>query len=90
MDVPRTHVAGRLKARKESAEYDKQATITKAEAVSAANKIIGDSLKNNEDYLKYLWITETLGQNADKQIIYVPTEGNVPVMEAGRSVRHNP
>lgn len=78
------------KARQESAIYDKQATITAAEAVAEANKIIGDSLKNNEEYLKYLWITDTLGKNADKQIIYVATEANVPIMEAGRTVPKQP
>lgn len=73
------------KARQESAVFDKQASITAAEAVAESNKIIGDSLKNNEDYLKYLWITDTLGKNADKQVIYVATEANVPIMEAGRT-----
>jgi regulator of protease activity HflC (stomatin/prohibitin superfamily) len=73
------------KARQESAVYDKQAEITRAEAVAAANKIIGDSLKNNEDYLKYLWITDTVGKNVDKTVVYIPTVGNIPIMEAGRT-----
>lgn len=78
------------KARQESAIYDKQATITAAEAVAEANKIIGNSLKNNEDYLKYLWITDTLGKNAEKQVIYVATEANIPIMEAGRTAPRKP
>lgn len=78
------------KARKESAEYDKQVTITRAEGVARANAIIGESLKNNEDYLKYLWITETLGTSTEKQVIYVATEANIPLMEAGRATHPVP
>lgn len=80
------------KARQESATYDKQAAITRAEAVAEANKIIGDSLKNNEEYLRYLWITDVAGANIDKTVVYIPTEANLPLPEAGRSLttKRNP
>ena len=35
-----------------------EAEIIRAEGVSKANKIIGESLKNNPGYLQYLWITK--------------------------------
>ena len=70
-------------AKKESAQYLAEAEITRARGVAEANKIIGESLQNNESYLRYLWINN-LDHSNDKQVIYVPTEANLPVLEAGR------
>jgi len=41
-------------AKKESAQLLADAEVTRAEGVAKANKIIGDSLKDNELYLRYL------------------------------------
>lgn len=73
------------KAAEESAKYLAQAEIVRAEGVAKANRIIGDSLKGNEAYLHYLWIhnLEVAGDNGS-QIIYIPTEAGMPVMEAGK------
>jgi regulator of protease activity HflC (stomatin/prohibitin superfamily) len=70
-------------AKKESAHDLAKAEIIRAEGVAKANQIIGESLKANEAYLRYLWI-----DNMDKtqnQIIYIPTEAGLPILEAGRS-----
>ena len=40
----------------ESAKYLSEAEKIRAGGVAEANKIIGDSLKGNDVYLKYLWI----------------------------------
>lgn len=69
-------------AKRDSASLLAQADIERAKGVAQANKIIGDSLKNNENYLKYLWIDSL--QNTKDQIIYVPTETNLPILEASR------
>lgn len=70
------------KAQKESAQCLADAEIIRAEGVAKANKIIGDSLKGNEAYLRYLWIN---GLNSNKQnVIYVPTEAGLPILEAGK------
>ena len=61
-----------------------QAEVERAKGVAQANEIIGESLKKNEDYLRYLWITEVAGKDIDKTVVYVPTEANVPILEAGR------
>lgn len=53
---------------------------------SMPNKIIGESLKNNEAYLRYLWIND-LGNNAGKTVVYIPTEANLPILEATRHVK---
>lgn len=72
-------------AKKESAKQLAEAEIIRAEGVAKANTIIGDSLKNNEAYLRYLYITG-LNETDDKgnKIIYVPTEAGLPILEAGR------
>src|ERR1700677_3297737 len=44
------------KALQESSKHLANAEIIRARGVSEANKIIGDSLKGNECYLRYLWI----------------------------------
>jgi regulator of protease activity HflC (stomatin/prohibitin superfamily) len=74
------------KAKMESAELLAQAEVARAKGVAQANQIIGESLKNNEAYLRYLWIND-LGQNAGKTVVYVPTEANLPILEATRHVQ---
>lgn len=70
-------------AKMHAAELLGQAEAARARGVAEANKIIGDSLRNNEPYLRYLWI-HTLGESKDHQVIYVPTEAGLPILEAGR------
>jgi hypothetical protein len=71
-------------AKKDSAVLLAEAEVTRAEGVAKANKIIGDSLKGNEAYLRYLWISEM--KETKDQLIYIPTEANMPILEAGRRV----
>lgn len=70
-------------AKKQSATLLAEAEVERAKGVAAANKIIGDSLKGNEDYLRYLWISglETGGR---RETIYIPTEAGLPILEASR------
>lgn len=70
------------KAFEESAAYMANAEIIRAKGVAESNKIIGDSLKGNESYLRYLWITSL--QTSNKEIVYIPTEANLPILEAGK------
>lgn len=70
------------KAKKDSASYEAEAEIIRAEGVAKANQIIGKSLHDNEAYLRYLWIQQLKDENTS--VIYVPTEANLPVLEAGR------
>lgn len=69
------------KAELASAKLKAQAEIERAKGVAKANKIIGSSLKGNESYLRYLWIQN---MNTDKEVIYVPTEAGLPILEAGK------
>lgn len=72
------------KAKMESATLLAQAEVLRAEGVAKANKIIGESLKGNEAYLRYLWIQNLENADASGQVIYVPTEAGLPILEAGR------
>ena len=72
------------KAKQESASMEAQAEIERAKGVAEANKIIGDSLKDNPRYLQYLYITGLQeGSEKGNKTIYVPTEGGMPVPTLG-------
>lgn len=70
---------GKLEAAKSLGD----AEVARARGVAEANKIIGSSLRENEAYLKYLWIIN-LNNDANKETIYIPTEAGIPILEAGR------
>jgi regulator of protease activity HflC (stomatin/prohibitin superfamily) len=70
------------KAKYESADYEAKAEIRRAEGVAEANRIIGNSLKDNEAYLRYLYVNNL--EKTQNQIIYVPTEAGLPILESGR------
>jgi regulator of protease activity HflC (stomatin/prohibitin superfamily) len=64
------------------AKKEASAEVERAKGVAEANKIIGESLKENEAYLRWLWINGlTEGGNS---VIYVPTEAGLPILEAGK------
>lgn len=67
------------KAKMESATLLAQADTIRALGIARSNQIIGQSL--TKAYLHWFWI-----DNIDKSnnVIYVPTEANLPIMEAGR------
>jgi len=73
------------KARMESATLLAQAEVERAKGVAQANKIIGDSLKDNEEYLRYLFVNNL--ENTKNQVIYIPTEANLPLLEATRHIQ---
>ena len=67
-------------AKKDSAQQLAEAEIIRAGGVAKANQIIGDSLKDNREYLQYLYITGLEdGSKNGNVTIYVPTEGGMPV-----------
>lgn len=76
------------KAQRDSATLLAEAEALRAEGVAKANKIIGESLQNNEGYLRYLWIHSL--QEGKSEVIYVPTEANLPILEADRFRKREP
>lgn len=62
------------------AKKDAEIQVARAEGVAKSNTIISSSI--TENYLRYRWI-EGL-QTSQMQVVYIPTEANLPIMEAGR------
>lgn len=71
-------------AKMDAAKLLAQAEVERAKGVAKANQIIGDSLHNNEDYLRYLFVNNL--EHTQNQVIYVPTEANLPILEANRRI----
>jgi regulator of protease activity HflC (stomatin/prohibitin superfamily) len=69
-------------AKMEAAKLLAQAEVERAKGVAEANKIIGESLNDNESYLRYLWIRGL--HDGSSEVIYIPTEANLPILEAAR------
>ena len=75
-------------ARLESAKFEAQAEVAKAEGAAKANELLIKSLSTPEAYLRWRYIEmleETAKKGADgRQVIYLPTEAGMPILEAGR------
>lgn len=74
-------------AKKDSAQLEADAEAIHADGVARANKIIADGLGGPEGYLRWKFI-QTLKETAEHtgtQIIYVPTEASLPILEATRA-----
>jgi len=67
------------KAKMESAVLLAAADTLRAQGVARSNIIIGQSL--TDSYLRWFWISEL---KPGGQVIYVPTEANLPILEAAK------
>jgi hypothetical protein len=77
------------KAKMESAAYNAQADTIRAHGIARSNQIIGNSLKNNTEYLQWLWIDEL--KSTQNQVIYIPAgQMGMPVLEANRLNKPQP
>lgn len=63
-----------------AAQKDAEIEVARAKGVSEANKIIADSI--SEEYIQYLWVQGL--NDGSSEVIYVPTEANLPILEATR------
>lgn len=64
-----------------SADLKAQADVIRATGIAEANEIIGKSI--TMEYIQWRWV-EGL-HNGETEVIYVPTEANLPILEATRS-----
>lgn len=85
-------IANKLKVEQESlqkqyelqkATMDAKIAVAEAQGVADSNKIIASSI--TENYLRYKFIQNLSA--TDKQVIYVPTEANLPILEANRNTK---
>ena len=69
------------KANLEAEKLNAQAEIERAKGAAEAIRIENGSL--TPTYIQYLWVRQQNKLN-DKTVIYVPTEANLPILEANR------
>lgn len=71
------------RGRLDAAELNKQAAVIEAQAVALQIKEIGEQLTRHDLYLRWQWI-KMMEENQTDKVIYVPTEANLPILEAAR------
>lgn len=71
------------KANLEAEKLNAQAEIERAKGAAAAIEI--ENGKLTETYIRYLWVRQQNNLN-DKTIIYIPTEGGLPILESTRNI----
>lgn len=67
-------------AAKEAAILLKDAEVTRARGAKESMELIQGTL--TEEYIRYLWVLSL--SDSQGETIYVPTEANLPILEAGR------
>ena len=70
-----------------AAQLEGQAELTRAEYSARANAALAEGLSGPEAYLRYLYIRMLEESDQTGQIIYIPTEAGMPVLEAGRALQ---
>lgn len=73
----------RAQGRMDAAKINKDAAVIEAEAVAKQIETIGTNLKEHDLYLKWQW-TKMMEERPNNSVIYVPTEANMPILEAGK------
>lgn len=71
----------------DSAQLTAQAEVARARGTNEANRIMAESLGGPDNYLRWSYIN-MLGETAGKpgrEVIYIPTEATMPILEASRS-----
>ncbi len=76
-------IVRQAQAKKDASVLEAESEVIRAEGVSKANKIVAEGLGGPEGYLRYLYI-HMLDEQKDRQIIYIPTEAGLPILEAGK------
>ena len=72
------------RANLEAEKLNAQAAIERAKGAAKAIEIENCSL--TPTYSQYLWVRQQ-ADLGDKTVIYIPTEGNLPILEAGRNAK---
>jgi len=70
------------KANLEAEKLNAQAEVERAKGAAEAIKIENGSI--TPAYIQYLWVRQQSSLN-DKTVIYIPTEANLPLLEANRN-----
>jgi len=90
-DIEKRTMVSEARAKAEAAEHTARAEVTKAnheadrdriraQGVADSNRLISDSL--TPEYIRWHYIDQLTDK--DNQLIYVPTEGGIPILESNR------
>ena len=71
------------KAEADASLEEARAEVERAKGTAEANKIVDASI--TEPYLRYLYINSL--KNTENQVIYLPTEAGLPILEAERQAK---
>lgn len=86
-------VIAEQKAQSEAAEFAARSAVTQAEAKAEAMIIEARALAESQaiiaetltpEYVQYLYVKAI--ENNPNQVIYIPTEAGMPILESGRAV----
>lgn len=86
-------VIAEQKAQSEAAEFAARSAVTQAEAKAEAMIIEANALAESQaiiaetltpEYVRYLYVKAI--ENNTNQVIYIPTEAGMPILESGRAV----
>ncbi len=72
------------RANLEAEKLNAQAEIERAKGAAKAIEIENGSI--TPTYIQYLWVRQQ-ADLGNKTVIYIPTEGNLPILEAGRNAK---
>lgn len=73
------------RAELESSKLLNLAEVERAKGLRDATELVAGSFGGTDAYLKYLRIQSI--KNNDADVIYVPTEAGLPILEAGRMLK---
>lgn len=76
-------IVRQAQAKLDASTLEAEAAVAHAKGVKESNDIISDSLGGPEGYLRFLYI-QMLQDSDNKQVIYIPTEAGLPILEAGK------
>lgn len=70
-------------AKEEAAKSWAKAEVSRAKGAAEANEILAKSLGGSDGYLRWLFIDKL--DDLEGQVIYLPTEAGLPILEANRN-----
>lgn len=69
------------KANLEAEKLNAEAEVVRAEGAARAIEIENGAI--TPTYIQYLWVRQQ--NNAVEKVVYIPTEANLPILEAGKN-----
>lgn len=79
-NIDRQVLVREAEAQRDAARFLAEAEVERARGVAEANEIIAESI--TPDYIRWLYVDQM--DELQGQVIYIPTEGGLPILEAGR------